>query len=246
MKRVTRRAAVLALAIGGCMGAAAAGAGAAVEPPGAGSKPADFGAVTGLAIGAVAAGPVGAVVGAAAGALLGDRYHHQAQTAAALTAELRQSEDQRAQLTGNVAALDDALSQAQARGTELAAELAHTDQLGLDVSFRTDDDSVAAQAMSPLLKLGALAASMPQTEISVAGFADPRGSDAYNQELSRRRALNVAAVLTSAGVPSERIRIEAHGKDAAPPDGDLDTYAFERRVSVRLQLPGAPEVARRD
>jgi outer membrane protein OmpA-like peptidoglycan-associated protein len=187
------------------------------------------------------------MVGVAAGALLGDRYHRQAQTSAALTAELKRSEGERAQLTGNLTELDDALSQAQARGAELAAALAHTDQLGLDVSFRTADDSVAAQAMPPLLKLGALAASMPQAQVSVAGFADPRGSDAYNQELSQRRALNVAAVLTSAGVPRERIHIEAHGRvEPQAADGDLDRYALERRVTVRLQLSGPAEVARRD
>ena len=120
-------------------------------------------------------------------------------------------------------------------------------QLGLDVSFRTGDDSVAAQAMSPLLKLGALAASLPQAQLCVAGFADPRGSDAYNDELSLRRATNVAAVLTSAGVPRERIRIEGHGKtEAREADGDLDAYALERRVRVRLQLPETTEVAARD
>jgi len=246
MKTLTR-APALALALGACMAAASACAAAAEEEPGKGSKTADFGALSGLAIGAVAAGPVGAMVGAAAGALLGDHYHRQAQTSAALTAELKRSEGERAQLTGNVTALDDALSQSQARGAELATELAHTDQLGLDVSFRTADDSVAEQAMPPLLKLGALAASLPQAQVSVAGFADPRGSDAYNQELSQRRAQNVAAVLTSAGVPRERIHLEAHGKgDAQEADGDLDSYALERRVSVRLQLTGAAEVARRD
>jgi len=83
--------------------------------------------------------------------------------------------------------------------------------------------------------------------VSVAGFTDPRGSDAYNDALSLRRAENVAAVLMSAGVPSERIRIEAHGKtEAADADGDLDTYALERRVMIRLQLPGSGEVAGRD
>jgi outer membrane protein OmpA-like peptidoglycan-associated protein len=81
----------------------------------------------------------------------------------------------------------------------------------------------------------------------VAGYADPRGSDAYNDELSLRRATNVAAVLTSAGVPRERIHIEAHGKtEAGDASGDLDAYALERRVTVRLQLPGAGQVAGRD
>ena len=222
-------------------------AGEPPDPPGAGSKQADLGAVTGLAVGAVAAGPIGAVVGTAAGALLGDRYHRQAQSRAALAADLERSETQRAELAQNMAQLDGSLSEARVHGAELAAQLSHTDQLGLDVSFRTDDDSVAAQAMSPLLKLGALAASLPQAQVCVAGYADPRGSEAYNDELSLRRAANVAAVLTSAGVPRERILIEAHGKSSAgSADGDLDAYALERRVTVRLQWPGSGQVAERD
>ena len=246
MKISTLRVTALALVIGG--GALSpAYAGAAADPPGAGSKQSDLGAVTGLAVGAVAAGPVGAVVGAAAGALLGDRYHRQAQSAAALSADLARSESQRQELLHSVAQLDGSLSEARAHGAELATELSHTDQLGLDVSFRTDDDSVTAQALSPLLKLGALAASVPQAQLCVAGYADPRGSEAYNNELSLRRAANVVAVLTSAGVPRERIIVEAHGKSAAGnADGDLDAYALERRVTVRLQLPGSGQVAERD
>jgi len=246
MKTSTLRATALSLALGG-YALSPAYAGAAADPPGAGSKQADLGAVTGLAVGAVAAGPIGAVVGTAAGALLGDRYHRQAQSRAALAADLERSESQRAALLHNVAQLDGSLSEARTHGAELAAELSRTDQLGLDVSFRTDDDAVAAQAMSPLLKLGGLAASLSQAQVCVAGYADPRGSEAYNNELSLRRAMNVAAVLTSAGVPRERILIEAHGKSAAgDADGDRDAYAFERRVTVRLQLPISGQVAERD
>ena len=241
------RACVVGLALSGWMALIPAYAAEAADAPGSGSKQSDIGAVTGLAVGAVAAGPVGAVIGTAAGALLGDRYHRQAQSSAAMAEELKRSEAQRAELTHDLAQLDGSLAQARARGDELAAQLGRTDQLGLDVSFRTADDSVAAQAMSPLLKLGALAASLPQAQVSVAGFADPRGSDAYNDELSLRRASNVATVLTSAGVPRERIHIEAHGKtETGDADGDLDSYALERRVTVRLQLPGSGEVAGRD
>jgi len=246
MNTSTLRATALSLALCGCALSPAYG-GEPPDAPGAGSKQADLGAVTGLAVGAVAAGPVGAVVGTAAGALLGDRYHRQAQSRAALAADLERSETQRAELAHNVELLDVSLSAARAHDAELAAQLSNTDQLGLDVSFRTDDDSVAAPAMSPLLKLGALAASLPQALVCVAGYADPRGADAYNNELSLRRAANVAAVLMSAGVSRERILIEAYGKSAAASaDGDLDSYALERRVTVRLQLPGSPQVAARE
>ena len=61
----TTRGCALGVALSGCLALLPAYAGEAAEQPGAGSKQGDIGAVTGLAIGAVAAGPVGAVIGAA-------------------------------------------------------------------------------------------------------------------------------------------------------------------------------------
>ena len=89
---------------------------------------------------------------------------------------------------------------------------------------------------------------MPDAVVRIAGYADPRGSDAYNDALSLRRAQAAAAALTSAGLPAGRIIIEAHGKSESQSEpGDLDGYAFDRRVTVRLeQQVAAAEVARRD
>src|SRR5256885_14707486 len=96
----------------GVLGIALAGGGtvwpayACADEPGEGSKQSDIGAVTGLAVGAAAGGPIGAVLGAAAGALLGDRYHRQAQSSAALAADLHHSAAERSRLSQNGAHLD--------------------------------------------------------------------------------------------------------------------------------------------
>ena len=200
----------------GALGIALAG-GVAVWPAyacgderGEGSKQSDIGALTGLAVGAAAGGPVGAVLGAAAGVLLGDRYHRQAQNSAALAVDLDHSEAERSRLSESVSQLDGSLTQAQAHGAQLDQTLQQTDELALDVGFRTDDDSITTRAMPPLLKLGALVAAMPQARVRIAGYADPRGSEAYNRELSLRRAQGVAAVLMSAGVTRERLLIEVN------------------------------------
>jgi len=220
---------------------------AAGDDRGQGSKQADGGAVAGLALGAVVAGPVGAVIGAGVGAVIGDRYYRQAQARAALAQDLGQSEAERTRLTASLVQLDESLSAARARGAQLDRTLQSADELGVDVGFRTDDAAVSAQAMTPLLKLGALAASIPGARLQVAGYADPRGSDAWNDALSLRRAQSVADVLALAGLARERIIVEAHGRgESSSAAGDLDGYAFDRRVSVRLQLPGAGEVAQRD
>jgi outer membrane protein OmpA-like peptidoglycan-associated protein len=210
-------------------------------------KQTNLGAATGLAIGALAGGPVGAVVGAGVGVVVGEGWHRQAQSKAALQAQLQKSEVQRTQLDANVAQLQGTLAQSHARNVQLGQTLQQTDELGVDVSFRTDDDSVTTQDMSPLLKFGALVASIPDARVCVDGYADPRGSQSWNDALSLRRAESVAAVLMAAGVARESISIEGHGKSAADGEtADADTYALERRATVRLQLPQAAEVARND
>jgi outer membrane protein OmpA-like peptidoglycan-associated protein len=220
---------------------------AASDDRGQGSKQADGGAVAGLALGAVVAGPVGAVIGAGVGAVIGDRYYRQAQARAALAQDLGQSEAERTRLTTSLAQLDESLSAARARGAQLDRTLQSADELGVDVGFRTDDAAVSAQAMAPLLKFGALAASIPGAQLQVSGYADPRGSDTWNDALSLRRAQSVADVLALAGMARERIVVAAHGRgESSSAAGDLDGYAFDRRVSVRLQLPGAGEVAQRE
>ena len=237
----TFRVGALGAALVACIAVCPARAGESADKRGeTASVPADVGLVTGFAVGAAAAGPLGAVIGGATGALLGDRYHRQAKTSATLGTDLKKSEAERARL-------DASLTEAKARDAALTETLDKTEQLGLDVPFRTDDDSVATESVPPLLKLGALVTAMPESRVRVAGFADPRGSEVYNADLSLRRAESVAAVLASAGVPRERIVIEAYGKSrASSTQGNLDAYALERRVTVRLERVASDQLARRD
>lgn len=216
------------------------------KKPGA-SKQENIGVVTGLAVGAAAGGPIGAIVGAAAGAWIGDRYHKQEVAKKALASDLSQSESQKTMLSQNVSELNASLAEARAKSDKLDQALKNTDALQTEVSFRTNDDSISAQAMSPLLKIGALAASMPDVKVRVSGYADPRGSEEVNDALSRRRAEAVAAVLAKSGLPKDHMIVEGHGKaESTAMDGDLDGYAFERKVTVRLEHVDSQEVARND
>ena len=243
-KHRPRSGTIAMLLIGAGLGAAHAGETTPlVSGP---SKQSNLGGLTGLALGAAAGGPIGAVVGLTVGVVAGDHYHRQQQSAAAVRSSLETSETERAQLTQSVTRLDVSLAEAQAQQVRLGQTLQRTDQIGLDVGFRTNEDVIPEQAMSPLLKIGALAADMPETVLRVAGYADPRGSEEYNAALSLRRAQAVAALLTGAGVPAGRIIIEAHGKsESQSAAGDVDGYALERRVSVRLEQAGAVQVASR-
>jgi outer membrane protein OmpA-like peptidoglycan-associated protein len=95
------------------------------------------------------------------------------------------------------------------------------------------------------MKLGALAAALPDAKVRVSGYADPRGSVAVNEALSKRRADAVAAVLTSSGVSPDRLIVEAHGKsESQTSEGDMDGYAFDRRVTVTIERTAPAAVAR--
>jgi outer membrane protein OmpA-like peptidoglycan-associated protein len=126
----------------------------------------------------------------------------------------------------------------------LEAEDQATRELETTVLFRTGGTTLRDDTVAQLSQLGASLAMRPEARVRVAGFADARGSEASNLELSKRRALAVAAVLEAAGVSADRVIIEAHGKTlamAAP--SDLEGDAFERRVTVSLE-PGVATLAR--
>jgi outer membrane protein OmpA-like peptidoglycan-associated protein len=218
--------------------------------PDSNAKSEDIGIVTGLAVGAAAGGPVGAMIGAAAGGLMGDRYHRQKRAAKTLSEDLGRSEAERTRLAANVTELNGSLAESRSYGAQLEHTVSAVDAVGMDVSFRTDDTSIKVEDMGPLLKLGALAATVPDAKIRVAGFADPRGDAAYNDVLSQRRAEAVAAALVCGGIDRERLIIEAHGaSESQSAAGDLDAYALDRRVTVRLErsasaTPASATVAR--
>lgn len=196
------------------------------------SKPESIGVLSGLVIGAAAGGPVGAIVGAAGGAILGDRWHQKDVKNAALTANLEKSLAARAEL-------ESLLAQTQAQGEELGQKLAKARDLEAAIAFRTNDASLSDDDVARLQKIGSLVGAIGEMKVRVSGYADPRGTEEFNAALSKRRAESVAGVLAAAGVPSDRIVVEAHGEfDSTSADGDLEGYAFERRVTVRIEQEG--------
>ena len=223
------------------------GAEQSTPPPKVASKQENIGVVSGLAIGAAAGGPIGAIAGAAAGAWIGDRYHRQLSARKQLAEELSQSEAERQRLTARVETLDTSVKSAQAEHARLEALAAQARELSTEVSFRTGEAVLSAQNVAQLQRVAALAAALPDAHLRIAGYADPRGSRQYNLELSQARADAVAHVLLSAGLAAGQITLEAHGaEDCQSLPGDVDGYAFERRVEVHLESAGAPVVAQRE
>jgi outer membrane protein OmpA-like peptidoglycan-associated protein len=218
------------------------------------------GAGSGIVIGALAGGPVGILVGAGLGAWIGDKFADGRKLPAVAAArdaaldeletaqyELSSTSSTLARTKDRVRLLEDELAE---RDQALAALMdARGPELGrgveLDVLFRTGESVLQSDAERRLAELAEIVAASPQLHVQLNGHADPRGDDEYNETLSAQRVQAVRDTLVAHGVDASRIEWSAHGeRDSRAPEGDLDAYALERRVRIRLGLAsGAPAVA---
>ncbi len=182
------------------------------------SKRGGVGFVSGAAIGAAAGGPVGMVVGAVAGGFMGEKSAKKQEQLARRKAEA-------AQLAGQVETLEGSLTKIEGKAG----------QVGATVQFRTGETGLRDNDRALVAKLGSLVAGLPNMRVRVSGFADARGGDQFNQALSQERADGVAAELEKAGVPRDRMIVEAMGKRFASTEAKPDDQAFERCVEIRFE-----------
>jgi len=216
---------------------------------GAGStKEENIGVGVGAAIGAIAGGPVGLIIGAAFGARVGDEFHERNTEVDSLSSSLSGSKRRVLQLENDI---DELTGEIDGLGADLQhmkdvsrPELLNLMRAGieLDLLFRTDEYVLADATGKRLKQLAVSLASMPDVQIQLDAFADERGDEIYNQELSLKRAEHVRDVLVTYGFPVARINVEAHGESPAI-DENIDSYAFERKVSLTLYVEDNPSFA---
>ena len=205
------------------------------------SKQESIGVGTGAVIGALAGGPVGLVFGAAFGAKIGDTFHKKSERIETLEGSLQQSQQSVASLENGIDELSMEVEQLQ----NLARpELISLMQAGIDMDllFRTDEHALTDTTGDRLSQMAATLANMPSVNIQLDGFADERGDAAYNNALSRKRVDFVHDLFVSAGIDPARISSTAHGESIAQKP-DVDSYALERRVSVKLFIDNTPSLA---
>lgn len=204
----------------------------------------NFGIVAGGILGAVFGGPPGAIAGMAVGGITADRElklkrnDELAQSLAALSVERDSLRSDHRSQKARLAELNHRLGEMEslAAGRVDAELLAHG--LELEIGFRTDSATLPDGAADALAALAGLLRSVPGLEVHLDGYADPRGAERYNLQLSAARAGAVRDRLVAAGVPPERIHLTAHGAPATlTPDvaADPDGWALQRRVSIRLE-----------
>lgn len=110
------------------------------------------------------------------------------------------------------------------------------------VYFLTDQDIIMPDSTSILDEVaGQLLEHQEIQRVLVEAHTDSRATDAYNFDLSRRRALSVMNFLLDSGVAVERLCSAGFGRSRPLVSNDSDeNMALNRRVEFTLLPPGTP------
>ena len=199
---------------------------------------------SGAVIGAAAGGPIGLLLGAAAGIWVGDRFDEETAESAEYENRWSEARAQVESLNGLVQTNEQQIAMLEARNRQDALAIRDAVQEALDVHilFKTDETEVAGETQQRLARLASLVARMEGLTVQVGGFADARGDAEHNAHLSEQRAASVRQTLIDAGIPADRITVDAYGEQrSAASEEDLDGLAFDRRVQLTLIPTGSSE-----
>lgn len=103
------------------------------------------------------------------------------------------------------------------------------------INFHVDSDRITVDSYRILNEAAAVLVAYPQIRLEVQGHTDGDGSDAYNLDLSARRAKSVVAYMVGRGVTDDRLEWIGWGErkplmDEASPDAK----AVNRRVEFHI------------
>lgn len=132
-------------------------------------------------------------------------------------------------VTDSVAlSLDSVLSSNSEEEGKMQQKYMLSDPLQMTFYFDSNSDTPAASDLDTLMKHAQYLKEHPNMVLVINGHSDSRGSQGYNQRLSKLRAVNVAYILLEAGVPGEQLRLKGMGY--AAPRTDPMNYRENRRV----------------
>jgi outer membrane protein OmpA-like peptidoglycan-associated protein len=107
--------------------------------------------------------------------------------------------------------------------------------LNVDNQFATDSSEINPKYIGHLAEATILLRDQPGYHLLITGHADDVGIDAYNYELSMKRARQVGRYLLILGFPAEKIEVAAVGSDLPLSDSQEPHHRLvNRRVSVEL------------
>ena len=135
-----------------------------------------------------------------------------------------------------------AAAQSEAQRLELAQQITllegKTTDRGIvltlgDVLFETNRDNLKSGAISNLDRLVAFMDRYPERSASIEGHTDSKGTEAYNQDLSLRRADSVKTYLVGHGLSSTRLNSIGMGENSPVTGNDT---AAERQRNRRVEV----------
>jgi outer membrane protein OmpA-like peptidoglycan-associated protein len=99
----------------------------------------------------------------------------------------------------------------------------------VDLLFDFDSAALSPNARADLETVAVFAKCQTKGAIILEGHADPRGTQAYNMQLSGARAAAVRQKLIQMGFPSDRIVVTLYGENGP----QRASFAEDRRVTIR-------------
>ncbi|MDD0999140.1 Peptidoglycan-binding protein ArfA [compost metagenome] len=101
------------------------------------------------------------------------------------------------------------------------------------VLFGSDVDSLNAQSTEIVERIGKSLLGVGIERVRVDGHTDASGKEAYNEQLSLRRAKSVGSVLATAGMKQDNIQLRGLGSSQPVASNNTATGRTEnRRVSI--------------
>lgn len=113
-----------------------------------------------------------------------------------------------------------------------------------DILFDFDKASLRPDAQAPLHKAKQLVAAYPKAPVTIIGYTDAKGDDAYNDRLSMARASTVSASLMNGGNRRAAVKGFGEREPVAPnarPDGSDDPEGRQRNRRVEIILSPVPK-----
>jgi outer membrane protein OmpA-like peptidoglycan-associated protein len=105
-----------------------------------------------------------------------------------------------------------------------------------DVTFGTNQDAINPTFHVVLDDVAAVLAQYDRSTIDIVGHADSDGADAYNLDLSQRRASNVARYLIDRNILPARMYVEGRGESQPiASNATAAGKAQNRRVEIMIR-----------
>jgi peptidoglycan-associated lipoprotein len=102
-----------------------------------------------------------------------------------------------------------------------------------DILFDFDKSDIRPNEMSKITDVAAHMQKNSLSQVGINGYADPRGTDPYNQALSERRVNSIRNALVKAGVTSDKIQSDAFGEQRPLCSESTEAcWQRDRRVDV--------------